>query len=123
MSAYVGRCLNQQRLDLMSCGSSQQWNLLRPRDEAEKQGIAFAPRFPLAAGPLTDADGPLGAPVSDHGASPSQLALAWLLKRSPEMVPIPGTSRVDHLEPNVAASGIELTEEEFRAIDVATAGT
>jgi aryl-alcohol dehydrogenase-like predicted oxidoreductase len=94
-------------------------------DEAEKQGIAFIPWFPLVAGPLAVADGPLGSLASDHGTSPSQLALAWLLKRSPVMVPIPGTSRVDHLEPNVAAAaaGIELTDDEYRAINAATAGT
>jgi len=91
-------------------------------EEAQAQGIAFIPWFPLAAGPLADTDGPLGSLAADHGASPSQLALAWLLKRSPVIVPIPGTSRVDHLEPNVAAAGIELTEEEFQAIDAATAG-
>jgi aryl-alcohol dehydrogenase-like predicted oxidoreductase len=91
-------------------------------EEAQAQGIAFIPWFPLAAGPLADADGPLGSLASEHGASPSQLALAWLLKRSPVIVPIPGTSRVDHLEPNVAAAQIELTDEEFRSIDAATAG-
>lgn len=90
-------------------------------DEAESQGIAFIPWFPLAAGPLAESDGSLGSLATDHGASPSQLALAWLLKRSPVIVPIPGTSRVDHLEPNVAAAGIELTDEEFNAIDAATA--
>jgi aryl-alcohol dehydrogenase-like predicted oxidoreductase len=49
--------------------------------------------------------------------------LAWLLKRSPVIVPIPGTSRVDHLEPNVAAAGIELSDDEFSAIDAATSGS
>ena len=90
-------------------------------DESEAQGIAFIPWFPLAAGPLADADGPLGKLAADHGATPSQLALAWLLKRSPVMVPIPGTSSVDHLDSNVAAAGIELTDAEFAAIDAATA--
>ena len=90
-------------------------------DACTERGIAFIPWFPLAAGPLAETDGPLGSLAADHGASPSQLALAWLLKRSPVMVPIPGTSRVDHLEPNVAAAGIELTDEEFAAIDKATA--
>jgi pyridoxine 4-dehydrogenase len=90
-------------------------------DEAEAQGIAFIPWFPLAAGPLAAADGPLHQLAVDHDASPSQLALAWLLKRSPVILPIPGTSQVSHLESNVAAASIELTDEEFDAISAATA--
>lgn len=89
-------------------------------DEAEAQGLAFIPWFPLAAGPLAASDGPLSHLAADHDATPSQLALAWLLKRSPVMVPIPGTSSVDHLETNVAAAPIELTDAEFEAIDAAT---
>ena len=89
-------------------------------DEAEAQGIAFIPWFPLAAGPLAAADGPLHQLAVDHNASPSQLALAWLLKRSPVMLPIPGTSQVSHLESNIAAAQIELTDEEFDAISAAT---
>ena len=58
----------------------------------------------------------LQAIAADHGASPSQLALAWLLKRSPVIVPIPGTSSVKHLEENTAAAGIELTDAEFEAL-------
>jgi len=86
-------------------------------DEAEAHGIAFIPWFPLAAGPLAAPDGPLSKIAADHaGATPSQLALAWLLKRSPAMLPIPGTSKVDHLEQNVAGAGIELTDDEFEAI-------
>jgi pyridoxine 4-dehydrogenase len=88
-------------------------------DEAEALGIAFIPWFPLAAGPLAATDGPLHQLAVDHDASPSQLALAWLLKRSEVMLPIPGTSRVSHLEQNIAAAGIELTEEEFEAISAA----
>ena len=57
------------------------------------EGIAFIPWFPLAAGPLAAADGPLQRIAADHDATPSQLALAWLLKRSPVMLPIPGTSK------------------------------
>ncbi|MCV7178671.1 aldo/keto reductase [Mycolicibacterium sphagni] len=88
-------------------------------DEAEAQGIAFIPWFPLAAGPLAASDGPLHQLAVDHDASPSQLALAWLLKRSPAILPIPGTSQVSHLEQNVAATGIALTEEEFDSISAA----
>ncbi len=82
-------------------------------DACEADGIGFIPWFPLAAGPLAAPDGPLQRMAADHRASPSQLALAWLLKRSPVMLPIPGTSKVAHLEENVAAAGIELSDEEF----------
>jgi pyridoxine 4-dehydrogenase len=88
-------------------------------DEAEAQGIAFIPWFPLAAGPLAASDGPLHQLAVDHDATPSQLALAWLLKRSSVMLPIPGTSRVRHLEQNLAAVQIELTDEEFDAVSSA----
>jgi aryl-alcohol dehydrogenase-like predicted oxidoreductase len=79
----------------------------------EAQGIGFIPWFPLAAGPLAAPDGPLQRIAAGHHATPSQLALAWLLKRSPVMLPIPGTSSVAHLEENVAAAQIKLTDEEF----------
>lgn len=89
-------------------------------DAATAQGIGFIPWFPLAAGPLAAPDGPLQRIAADHDASPSQLALAWLLKRSPVMLPIPGTSSVAHLEENVAAAEITLSDEEFETL--ATAG-
>ena len=83
-------------------------------DEATRQGIGFIPWFPLAAGPLAAPDGPLAQLGAEHGnATPSQLALAWLLKRSPVILPIPGTSSVAHLEENVAAAEIELSDDEF----------
>jgi pyridoxine 4-dehydrogenase len=86
-------------------------------DEATKQGIAFIPWFPLAAGPLAAPDGPLAKLGAEHGnATPSQLALAWLLKRSPVVLPIPGTSSVAHLEENVAAAEIELSDDEFEKL-------
>ncbi len=90
-------------------------------EACESQNIGFIPWFPLAAGPLAAADGPLQRIAADHGASPSQLALAWLLKRSPVMLPIPGTSKVDHLEENVAAARIELSDEEFETLSTAGA--
>jgi pyridoxine 4-dehydrogenase len=91
-------------------------------DEVTKQGIAFIPWFPLAAGPLAAPDGPLAQLGAEHGnASPSQLALAWLLKRSPVMLPIPGTSSVAHLEENVAAAAITLSDEEFERLSAAGA--
>jgi aryl-alcohol dehydrogenase-like predicted oxidoreductase len=88
-------------------------------EACEAQNIGFIPWFPLAAGPLAAADGPLQRIAADHGASPSQLALAWLLKRSPVMLPIPGTSKVAHLEENVAAASIELSVEEFETLSKA----
>ncbi|MCV7150248.1 aldo/keto reductase [Mycobacterium pyrenivorans] len=90
-------------------------------DACETAGIAFIPWFPLAAGPLAAADGPLQSIAADHGATPSQLALAWLLRRSPVMLPIPGTSKVAHLEENVAAAQIELTDAEFDTLSNAGA--
>lgn len=88
-------------------------------EACESQNIGFIPWFPLAAGPLAAADGPLHRIAADHDASPSQLALAWLLKRSPVMLPIPGTSKVAHLEENVAAASIELSDDEFETLSKA----
>ncbi|MGH3564214.1 MAG: aldo/keto reductase, partial [Mycobacterium sp.] len=85
-------------------------------DFAEGQGVGFIPWFPLAAGPLAAKDGPLAQIAADHHATPSQLALAWLLKRSPAMLPIPGTASVAHLEENVAAAEITLSDAEFATI-------
>jgi pyridoxine 4-dehydrogenase len=88
-------------------------------DHCTPENIAFIPWFPLATGALSKDDGPLADAARDHGATPSQLALAWLLQRSPVMLPIPGTSSVDHLESNAAAASIELTDEEFKALEAA----
>jgi aryl-alcohol dehydrogenase-like predicted oxidoreductase len=88
-------------------------------DACEEQGIGFIPWFPLAAGPLAAPGGPLQRIADSHHATPSQLALAWLLKRSPVMLPIPGTSKVAHLEENVAAAQIELSDEEFDTLSKA----
>jgi pyridoxine 4-dehydrogenase len=88
-------------------------------DYCESNDIGFIPWFPLATGELSQEDGPLAAAAKEHEATPSQLALAWLLKRSPVMLPIPGTSSVAHLESNTAAAGIELTDDEFEALAAA----
>lgn len=85
-------------------------------DYADANGIAFIPWFPLATGKLAKAGGPLDAAGKRHDATPSQLALAWLLRRSPVVLPIPGTSSVEHLDDNTAAALIELTDEEFAAL-------
>lgn len=82
-------------------------------DYCEKHGIGFIPWFPLAAGDLAKPGSRLEAIAKNHNAVPSQIALAWLLKRSPVMLPIPGTSKVKHLEENVAGANIELTDKEF----------
>ena len=90
-------------------------------DKVTAEGIAFIPWFPLAGGPLSASDGPLQRIAADHHATPSQLALAWLLKRSPVVLPIPGTSSVAHLEENVAAAAITLSDEEFETLSEAGA--
>jgi pyridoxine 4-dehydrogenase len=83
----------------------------------ESQGIGFIPWFPLAAGDLTKAGSALDSIAKRHGATPGQVALAWMLKRSPVMLPIPGTSKRSHLEENVAAAAIELSDDEFTSLD------
>jgi len=84
---------------------------------SEKNDIGFIPWFPLATGKLVEEGGPLAEIAADTGAEPSQLALAWLLKRSPVMLPIPGTSSVAHLEQNLGAAELALTDEQFEALN------
>jgi aryl-alcohol dehydrogenase-like predicted oxidoreductase len=88
-------------------------------DVCEAEGIGFIPWAPLGSGPLVAEGGPLQSIAAQHGVGPSQLAVAWLLKRSPVMLPIPGTSKVDHLEENVAAAQIELSDDEFETLSKA----
>src|SRR5271166_2395111 len=83
-------------------------------DYCQSNGIAFIPWFPLGAGRV--AGEVLSRIARAHGASPTQIALAWLLRRSPIMLPIPGTSSIEHLEQNVAAASLRLTEEEFEQL-------
>jgi len=85
----------------------------------EKENIAFIPWFPLATGQLSRPGSALAEAAKQHDATPSQLALAWLLHRSPVMLPIPGTSSVAHLEDNVAAAGVSLTDAEMAALTAA----
>jgi aryl-alcohol dehydrogenase-like predicted oxidoreductase len=87
----------------------------------EEQGIGFIPWFPLAAGDLAKPGGPVAEAAERHGATAGQVALAWLLHRSPVMLPIPGTGSVEHLEENVAAAGLQLGEDELAAIEEAAA--
>jgi aryl-alcohol dehydrogenase-like predicted oxidoreductase len=85
-------------------------------DHCHREGIGFIPWYPLAVGKLAEDGGPLAEIAARHGARPAQVALAWLLRRTPVMLPIPGTSRVKHLEENVAGAGIELSEEDFASL-------
>jgi pyridoxine 4-dehydrogenase len=85
-------------------------------DYCEQHGIGFIPWFPLATGELSRPGGPLDSLAAVKGATPAQLALAWLLRRSPVMLPIPGTSQVAHLEENMAGAEITLTDEEYQAL-------
>jgi len=80
----------------------------------QRNGIAFIPWFPLGAGKVAGAV--LSRITQAHGASPTQIALAWLLRRSPIMLPIPGTSSIEHLEQNVAAASLRLAEEEYEEL-------
>jgi aryl-alcohol dehydrogenase-like predicted oxidoreductase len=82
----------------------------------EADGLAFIPWFPIAAGELARPGGPVDQVCHATGATPSQVALAWLLARSPVMLPIPGTSSVAHLDENCGAAALELTDEQVRAL-------
>jgi len=82
-----------------------------------RDGLGFLPWFPLATGELASGEGPLGAIARAHDATPGQVALAWLLQHSPVIAPIPGTSSREHLEENVQASELELTEEEMSTLE------
>ena len=86
-------------------------------DYCASEGIAFIPWYPLGAGRLAGEGTVLSSVARRLGATPAQVALAWVLERSPVMLPIPGTSKVPHLEENVAAASIELTETDFRELD------
>jgi pyridoxine 4-dehydrogenase len=90
-----------------------------------QQGIGFLPWYPIAAGKLMKSDHPAAAKLANiaarHGVSVSQLSLAWLLQRSPVLLPIPGTSKVAHLEENVAAADIRLSAEQWAEVEAASA--
>jgi pyridoxine 4-dehydrogenase len=85
-------------------------------DACTERGIGFIPWFPLATGQLAQPGGPLDDAAQAHDATPSQIALAWLLGRSPIMLPIPGTSKVAHLEENIAAARVRLDADEVAAL-------
>jgi pyridoxine 4-dehydrogenase len=85
-------------------------------DYCEREGLAFIPWFPIATGELARAGGKLAVLARQAGCTPAQLALAWLLRRSPVILPIPGTGSLEHLAENVGAARIELTDEQFEAL-------
>lgn len=91
-------------------------------DYCDAHGIGFIPFFPLAAGKLAEPGGPVAEAAAAHDATPGQVALAWLLARSPVMLPIPGTGSVEHLEENVAAAELTLTADELTRLDRAGEG-
>ena len=90
-------------------------------EHCEANGIGFIPWYPLASGDLAEPGGPLATAAGRHGVSAGAVALAWLLARSPVVLPIPGTGRVAHLEENMAAAGLELDPAELDAISAAVA--
>jgi pyridoxine 4-dehydrogenase len=101
----------QNRYNLIDRSSEEQL------DYCAANGIGFIPWYPLAAGNLAKPGSILDSIAKNHNAAPSQIALAWVLKRSPVMLPIPGTSKVKHLEENVAAVNITLSDAEFADLD------
>jgi len=107
-------------IDIVSV--QNQYNLSNRQHEdvleyCEKHKIAFIPWFPVASGKLAQPGGKLDAAAKKHGATVSQLSLAWLLHRSPVVLPIPGTSSVDHLEENIAAASVKLSSVEWKDIE------
>jgi pyridoxine 4-dehydrogenase len=99
--------------NLYNLGNRQSEDVLQ---HCEAEGIGFIPWFPVAAGDLAKPGGLLDEIARDHDATHAQLALAWLLRRSPVMLPIPGTGSVEHLEENCAAARVELTDDEYAAL-------
>jgi pyridoxine 4-dehydrogenase len=98
------------------------FNLTNRRSEAvleacERDGIGFIPWWPLDVGKLNASGGVVAEIAARRGATPGQVALAWLLHRSPVMLPIPGTSKVAHLEENTAVAELELSEDDLATLD------
>jgi aryl-alcohol dehydrogenase-like predicted oxidoreductase len=85
-------------------------------DYCEKEGIGFIPWYPIASGRLLEPGGELAAVAQEAGATPSQIALAWLLRRSKVIVPIPGTSSVAHVEENCGAGAVKLSDVQFEKL-------
>ena len=102
--------------NLYNLGDRQHEDVL---DYCEKEGLAFIPWYPVAAGKLAQPGGKLDTIAKRHGASVAQLSIAWLLHRSPVILPIPGTSSVAHLEENLKAAEIVLSDADLREIEEA----
>jgi pyridoxine 4-dehydrogenase len=107
-------------IDIVSV--QNEYNISNRKSEAvlgycERHGLAFIPWFPVASGKLAHPGGKLDELARRHGATTSQLSLAWLLRRSPVIVPIPGTSSVEHLEENIKAAKLSLSDAEWRELE------
>jgi pyridoxine 4-dehydrogenase len=118
LSNVDARQLAQARQVATIVSVQNRYNLVDRHSEGvleacEREGIAFLPWFPLGLGDLTRGGGRLADLAASRGASQAQIALAWLLRRSPVMLPIPGTASLEHVEENVAAAALELTDAEF----------
>jgi pyridoxine 4-dehydrogenase len=114
--------LELARRDLRIVSVQNRYNLLDRGSEdvldaCEAADIGFLPWFPVAVGDLARPGGPLDDMAAQTGATPAQIALAWLLHRSPALLPIPGTSSITHLEENVAAAEVSLTDEQMATLD------
>lgn len=113
--------LGEARLTAPIASVQNRYNLMSRQHEdvldyCEREGLGFIPWGPIATGQLAERDGPLSALAKQADVTPAQLALAWLLRRSPVLLPIPGTASVAHLEENVASALVELTDEQFAAL-------
>jgi pyridoxine 4-dehydrogenase len=113
--------ITEARLTAPVVSVQNQFNLVDRKSEdvleyCEREGLGFIPWNPIAVGRLAGPEGPVADVATEAGHSPGQVALAWLLRRSPVMLPIPGTGSVSHLEENVGAAQVELTDAEFDAL-------
>ena len=117
--------IKQARKTLEIVSVQNEFNVGNRKSEAvleycEREGLAFIPWFPVAAGELARPGGKLDTLAKKHGVTVSQLSLAWLLHRSPVMLPIPGTSSVEHLEENLKAAALTLSDAEWKELEAAT---
>jgi pyridoxine 4-dehydrogenase len=116
--------IEEARKSVQIVSVQNEYNISNRKSEAvleycEKEGIAFIPWFPVAAGKLAAPGGKLDEIAKNHDATVSQLSLAWLLHRSPVMLPIPGTSSIEHLEENMKAADVVLSESEMAELEAA----
>jgi pyridoxine 4-dehydrogenase len=124
LSEVTPKEIEHARTILPIVSVQNEYNIANRKSEAalnycEKNGLGFIPWFPIASGDLAKPGGALDVAAKRHAATVAQLALAWLLHRSPVMLPIPGTSSVAHLEENARAASLQLTAEEWKAVEAA----